>query len=67
VTTDPEARLYKNTARQEAKLFFLGHVLMENRNTLVVHATVTPATRTAERDAALVLVDVHVHSRRSCQ
>ena len=55
-TTDPEARLYKKAAGQEAKLCFLGHVLMENRDGLVVNATVTPATGTAEREAALALL-----------
>ena len=63
-TTDPEARLYKKAAGQEAKLCFLGHVLMENRNGLVVNATVTSATGTAEREAALALVDAHAATRR---
>jgi transposase len=63
-TTDPESRLYKKAAGQEAKLCFVGHVLMENRNGLVVQATVTPATGTAERDAALVLVDAHAPTQR---
>jgi hypothetical protein len=63
-TTDPEARLYKKAAGQEAKLCFLGHVLMENRHGLVVHATVTPATGTAEREAALALVDTRPPTRR---
>lgn len=62
--TDPEARWYKKAAGQEAKLCFLGHVLMENRNGLVVQATVTPATGTAERDAALALVDAQASTRR---
>jgi IS5 family transposase len=55
-TTDPEARLYKKAAGQEAKLCFLGHVLMENRHGLVVNTRLTPATGTAEREAALALV-----------
>jgi transposase len=63
-TTDPEARLYKKAAGQEAKLCFLGHVLMENRHGLVVNATVTPATGTAEREAALALVDTRSRTRR---
>jgi transposase len=63
-TTDPEARLYKKAAGQEAKLCFLGHVLMENRNGLVIHATVTPATGTAEREAALALVEAQAPTRR---
>ncbi|BFU90190.1 MAG: DDE transposase [Nitrospira sp.] len=56
-TTDPEARLDKKAAGQEAKRCFLGHVLMENRHGLVVNATVPRATGTAEREAALAWVD----------
>jgi hypothetical protein len=48
-TTDPEARLYKKAKGQEAKLAYLGHVLMENRHGLVVDTRVTQATGTAER------------------
>jgi len=55
-TTDPEARLYKKSKGSEAKLSFLGHVLMENRNGLVVDAELTKATGTAEREAAQTLV-----------
>lgn len=63
-TTDPEARLYKKAAGQEATLCFLGHVLMENRHGLVIDATVTPATGTAEREAALALVEAQAPTRR---
>lgn len=63
-TTDPEARLYKKATGQEAKLCFLGHVLMENRHGLVVQSTVTPATGTAEREAAVALVDARPTTRR---
>lgn len=63
-TTDPEGRLYKKAAGQEATLCFLGQVLMENRNGLVVQATVTPATGTAERAAALALVDAQAPAGR---
>ncbi len=51
-TTDPEARLFKKAKGQEAKLGYLGHVLMENRHGLVVDTRVTQATGTAEREAA---------------
>lgn len=54
--TDPQARLYKKSAGQEAKLVYMGHVLMENRNGLVVTACVSPATGTAEREAALAML-----------
>ena len=56
LTTDPEARLYKKAKGQEAKLGYLGHVLMENRNSLAVDTRLTLATGTAEREAALAMV-----------
>jgi transposase len=56
-TTDPEARLYKKAKGQEAKLCYLGHVLMENRHGLVVDTHVTHATGTAEREAALAMAE----------
>jgi len=55
-TTDPEARLYRKGNGKEAKLAFMGHVLMENRNGLVVDARLTPARGTAERDAAIEMI-----------
>jgi len=54
-TTDPDARLYKKSKGAEAKLSYLGHVLMENRNGLLVRTMVTQADGTAERDAALLM------------
>lgn len=56
-TTDPDAKLYRKADGQPSRIAFMGHVLMENRNGLVVGATLTPATGTAEREAALALVD----------
>src|SRR5579859_5182053 len=56
-TTDPEARLYRKGDGQPAKLCYMGHVLMENRHGLAVAGGVTQATGTAEREAALQLVD----------
>jgi transposase len=50
--TDPEALLAKKGKGKEARLSFTGHVLMENRNGLVVNASVTRATGTCEREAA---------------
>ena len=55
-TTDPDARLARKGAGKEAKLSYTGHVLMENRNGLVVDATVRLATGTAEREAACDMV-----------
>ncbi len=56
-TTDPEARLYKKSKGSEAKLSYLGHALMENRNGLLVRTMVTEAHGTAERDAALLMAE----------
>src|SRR5215475_14467417 len=39
-TTDPDARLYKKAKGHEARLCYLGHVTMENRNGLAVSARV---------------------------
>ena len=63
-TTDPDARLYRKAAGRESRLCFMGHVLMENRNGLAVDATLTHATGTAEREAALTLLDRHAGERR---
>ena len=52
-TTDPEARLFKKGKGKEAKLCFMGHVLMENRHGLIVSPRLTAATGTAEREAAV--------------
>ena len=54
--TDPMARLYKKTRGSEARLGYLGHVVTENRNGLVVDVRLTQATGTAEREAALDMV-----------
>ena len=56
-TTDPDARLYKKARGREARLGYLGHVLMEHRSGLIVNAMVTPADGHAERDAALLMIE----------
>lgn len=55
-TTDPEAKLYRKGSGKEAKLSFMGHVLVENRHSLIVQSAFTQATGTAERDAGLSMV-----------
>jgi len=62
--TDPDARLYRKGHGQEARLGYLGYVLMENRNGLIVNAMVTHADGTAERDAALLMLHDKWRSRR---
>ena len=54
--TDKEALLYRKSKGVAAKLSYLGHILMENRNGLVVNAQVPQATGTAEREAAADMV-----------
>ena len=56
-TTDPEARLLRKGKGKEAKLVFLAHALMENRNGMLGGFQLTQATGTAERDMAPVLLD----------
>ena len=53
--TDPDAKLYRKGHGQEAKLSYLGHVLMENRTGMIVDAMLTQAEGAAERDAAMIL------------
>lgn len=63
-TTDPDARLFKKSQGGEAHLAFLGHALTENRSGFVVAATLTHATGTAEREAAIALMDKGDTGRR---
>jgi len=51
-TTDPEARLYRKGKGKEAKLSYMGHKIMDNRQGLVVEAEATQATGTAEVEAS---------------
>jgi transposase len=62
-TTDPKALLARKGPGREARLCFAGHVLMENRNGLVVDVEITQATGTAERDTALGLLQAVPGSR----
>jgi transposase len=59
-TTDPDARLYRKGKGREAKLCYMGHVLMENRHGLVVQAQATLATGTAEAQTAEALVEQRI-------
>ncbi len=63
-TSDPDAQLYRKAVGRESRLCFMGHVLMENRNGLAVDATLTQATGTAEREAALAMLDRRSSRRR---
>jgi transposase len=64
-TTDPEARLFRKGLGKQARLCFMGHALMENRNGLIVGAVTTTATGHAERWAALTLIEPHAAAPQS--
>ena len=56
-TTDPEARLLRKGKGKEARLAFMAHALMENRNGMLVDFQTTRATGTAERDMVPEMLD----------
>jgi len=58
-TTNPDARLARKGRGKEARLSFMGHALMENRNGLIVGAVATRASGHAERLAAIALIEPH--------
>jgi transposase len=55
-STDPQARLYRKSKGSEAKLCYMGHTLMENRNGMAVDALLSIASGTAEPQAALDMI-----------
>jgi hypothetical protein len=55
-TTDPEARLYRKSHNTAATLCYSGHLLMENRNALIVDAELTTANGYAERATAFEML-----------
>jgi transposase len=56
-TTDPEARLARESSGHESKLAYCGNVLIENRNGLVVDTALVMASGMAERDAAVEMAE----------
>ena len=63
-TTDPEARLARKGDGQASRMAYAGHLLMENRHGLIVTAQLTQASGTAEREAALAMLDRQGAKRR---
>jgi transposase len=63
-TTDPEARLYRKSGSAAVVPSYLGHVITENRNGLVVAAMATEAGNAAERQAALKMIKGLKHGKR---
>jgi hypothetical protein len=56
-TSDPDALLARKGTGKEAKLSYNGNLLVENRNGLIVTTELFQANGTAERDAALVMLE----------
>lgn len=56
-TTDPDALLARKGNGKEAKLSYNGNLLVENRNGLIITTELFQANGTAERDAALVMLE----------
>src|SRR5438270_897908 len=55
--TDPDAKMARKGKGKEAKLSYNGNLLVENRHGLIVNSEVFEANGTAERDAALVMLE----------
>ena len=55
--TDPDAKMARKGKGKEAKLSYNGNLLVENRNGLIINTQVFEANGTAERDAALVMLE----------
>ncbi len=55
-TTDADARLFQKSQGDKSRLCHMGHILMENRNGLIVDVEITHANGTAEREAALAML-----------
>jgi transposase len=56
-TTDPDARLARKGNGKEAKLSYNSNLRVENRNGLILDTETWEATGTAERDAALAMLE----------
>jgi transposase len=63
-TTDADALLARKGSGKEAKLSYNGNLLTENRNGLIVNTEVFQANGTAERDAALIMLEQIPGTRR---
>jgi len=56
-TTDPDANLARKGSGKEAKLSYCGKLLIENGNGLIANTELLQANGTAERDAALLMIE----------
>jgi len=56
-TTDPDSKLARKGSGKEAKLSYCGNLLIENGNGLIANTELLQANGTAERDAALLMIE----------
>jgi len=56
---EPQAKLFRKGKSQAAKLYYMGHVLMEHRLGLAVDVEIGEASGVAEREAALKMLKRH--------
>jgi len=56
-TTDSDARLYKKSSGQEAKLSYVGNMLIDTKSRVILATEVTQPGVTTEVDAALSMLD----------
>lgn len=63
-TTDPEARLFRKSNNTAAALCYSGHLLVENRSSLIVDAELATADGYAERATALKMLSRLPTSKR---
>jgi len=56
-TTDPDSKLARKSSGKEAKLSYCGNLLIENGNGLIANSELLQANGTAERDAALLMIE----------
>jgi len=63
-TTDADSRLARKGNGKEAKLSYNGNLMIENRHGLIVNTAVLLAAGTAEREAALSMLDQVPGSKR---
>jgi len=56
-TTDPDARLYRKSKGKEASLSYIGNNLIDTKSRVILDTKASFANGTAEREAALAMVD----------
>jgi transposase len=64
-STDNESRLYKKSTAGESRPSYLGHVVTENRNGLIVMPCVTQSGASEEREAAMTMLQQIVRKIRA--